>query len=75
VKKICDHLEVEVNEVLIIGDTNTDIEAALNVGSYSIALNTKIPNFIKRDAFQKANKIVDVKSIPNNLIKAIQEFL
>jgi beta-phosphoglucomutase len=40
-KKICDLLDLEFDEVLIIGDTNTDIEAALNVGSYSIALNTK----------------------------------
>ncbi|TFG16276.1 MAG: HAD family hydrolase [Promethearchaeota archaeon] len=75
VKKICELLGVEFDEVLIIGDTNTDIEAALNVGSYSIALNTNIPKFIKRDAFQKANEIIDVKTIPNALIKAIQEFM
>jgi HAD superfamily hydrolase (TIGR01549 family) len=75
VKRICELLNVKNDEILIIGDTNTDIEAALNIGSNSIALNTKIPNFIKRDAFKKADKVIDVKELPNALIKAIQEFI
>jgi HAD superfamily hydrolase (TIGR01549 family) len=75
IKRICELLNVGFDEILIIGDTNTDIEAALNIGAYSIALNTKIPEFIKRNAFEKANKVIDVKDIPNALIKAIQEFM
>ena len=75
VKRICELLDVQIDEILIIGDTNTDIEAALNIGSKSIALNTNIPNFIKRDAFKKADKVIDVKELPNTLIKAIQEFI
>ena len=75
VKRICELLNVQIDEILIIGDTNTDIEAALNIGSNSIALNTKIPNFIKRDAFKKAEKVIDVKELPNALVEAIQEFI
>jgi HAD superfamily hydrolase (TIGR01549 family) len=75
IKRICELLNVGFDEIIIIGDTNTDIEAALNVGAFSIALNTKIPEFIKRDAFEKANKIIDVKDIPNVLISTIQEFM
>lgn len=74
-KRICEQLEVQIEEILIIGDTNTDIEAAINIGSPSIALNTNIPNFIKRDAFKKADKVISVKELPNGLIKAIQEFI
>ncbi len=75
IKRICELLKVAFHDILIIGDTDTDIEAALNVGAYSIALNTKIPEFIKRNAFKKANKVIEVRDIPNALIKAIQEFM
>jgi len=74
-KRICELLNVDIDRVLIIGDTNTDIEAAINIGSYSIALKTNIPNFINRDAFKKADKVIDVKELPNALIKAIQDLI
>jgi phosphoglycolate phosphatase len=75
VRKVCELLNVDVENILIIGDTNSDIEAAINVGSHSIALNTNIPKFIKRDAFERANKVIDVKEIPDALIGAIEEFI
>jgi len=74
-KTICERLNVEFNDIIVIGDTDTDIEAALNIGSYCIALKTDIPKFIRRNAFEKANKIIDAKEIPNALIKAIKEFI
>ena len=75
VRKVCELLNVDVENVLIIGDTNSDIEAAINVGLHSIALNTNIPKFIKRDAFKRASKVIDVKEIPDALIQAIEEFI
>ena len=75
VRKVCELLNVDVEDILIIGDTNSDIEAAINVGSHSIALNTNIPKFIKRDAFKRASKVIDVKEIPDALIRAIEEFI
>ena len=63
------------NEILVIGDTNRDIEAAINIGAHSIALNTKIPKLIKQDAFNKADKIIEPEDIPFKLIEAIEEFL
>jgi HAD superfamily hydrolase (TIGR01549 family) len=72
---ICGKLNVKSDEILVIGDTNRDIEAALNIGSHSIALNTKIPKLIKQEAFNKADKIIEPEEIPTKLIEAIEEFL
>jgi HAD superfamily hydrolase (TIGR01549 family) len=72
---ICEKLNVNPNEILVIGDTNRDIEAAINIGAHSIALNTKIPKLIKQDAFNKADKIIEPEDIPFKLIEAIEEFL
>ncbi len=58
-KYICDRLGVGFNEIIVIGDTGRDIEAALNIGSASIALNTKIPLFLKRETFHKADKVIE----------------
>ena len=75
IKYICEKLNVNSDEVVVIGDTGRDIEAALNISSRSIALNTKIPSFIKREMFNKADKIIELNEIPNELIKTLEEFL
>ena len=72
---ICDKLNVLFEEAVVIGDTSKDIEAALNVGCYSIALETHIPIFINRDLFSKANKIIKPEDIPSGLIETLKEFL
>jgi len=72
---ICNQLNVDFDEILVIGDTGRDIEAALNVGAHSIALNTKIPSFLKRDLFHKAEKVLEPEDIPLKLIRAIEELL
>lgn len=74
-KYICDRLGVGFNEIIVIGDTGRDIEAALNIGSPSIALNTKIPLFLKRETFNKADKVIEQEEIPIVLIKILEDFL
>jgi HAD superfamily hydrolase (TIGR01549 family) len=73
-KYICERINVNLDEVVVIGDTGRDIEAAINIGSRSIALNTKIPNFIKRELFKEADKIIELNEIPYELIKTLEEF-
>ena len=75
VRKICEQLMLGFDEIVIIGDTNTDIEAAINIGSYCIALKTKIPNYIKRNAFEKATIVLELKDIPNALITTLKELI
>jgi phosphoglycolate phosphatase len=72
---ICQKLGVLPDDIIVIGDTGRDIEAALNVGAYSIALNTIIPNFIKRDIFHKADIIIHPDEIPMKIIKVIKDLL
>ncbi len=74
-KYVCDKLNVNFKEILIIGDTSRDIEAALNVGCHSIALETHTPVFINRDLFTKADKIIKQEGIPSELINILKEFL
>ena len=74
-KYVCEKINVQLDEIVVIGDTGRDIEAALLTNSRSIALNTKIPNFIKREAFKKADKIIELDEIPNELIKTLEDFL
>ncbi|MHA2289822.1 MAG: HAD family hydrolase [Promethearchaeota archaeon] len=74
-KFICDRLGVSFDEIIVIGDTGRDIEAALNVGSPSIALNTKIPLFLKRETFNQAEKVIEPEEIPTVLIKILEDFL
>jgi len=74
-KYICERLDVDLDEIVVIGDIGRDIEAALMANSRSIALNTKIPNFIKREMFKEANKIIELNEIPYELIKTLEEFL
>jgi len=74
-KYLCERMDVNLDEIVVIGDTGRDIEAALLTNSRSIALNTKIPSFIKRESFKKADKIIELNEIPNELIKTLEEFL
>ncbi|MHA1479166.1 MAG: HAD family hydrolase [Promethearchaeota archaeon] len=74
-KYVCEKIDVQLDEIVVIGDTGRDIEAALLTNSKSIALNTKIPNFIKREAFKKADKIIEPDEIPHELIKTLEIFL
>ena len=74
-KNVCEKINVQLDEIVVIGDTGRDIEAALLTNSKSIALNTKIPNFIKRDLFKKADKIIEPDEIPHELIKTLEDFL
>ena len=73
-KHICEKIDVKPDQIVVIGDTGRDIEAAINIGSRSIALNTKIPNFIKRETFKEADKIIELNEIPYKLIKTLEEF-
>ncbi|MFX1345560.1 MAG: HAD family hydrolase [Promethearchaeota archaeon] len=72
---ICDELNINPSEVLVIGDSSRDIEAAINVGAYSIALNTKNPDFFGGEFINKADKIIDLNEIPSKLIEAIEKLL
>ena len=74
-KHICEKIHVSPDQIVVIGDTGRDIEAAINIGSRSIALNTKIPNYLKRELFQKANKIIEPEEIPSKLIETLEQFL
>lgn len=74
-KYICERIGVNLDEIIVIGDTGRDIEAALKTKSISIALNTKIPSFIKREAFKKADKIIELDELPHELIKTLKDFL
>ncbi|MFX1418401.1 MAG: HAD family hydrolase [Promethearchaeota archaeon] len=69
---ICGVLNVETDEILVIGDNIRDIEAAINVGAYSIAIHTKLA---KVESFQKADKIIKESEIPQELIKEIEKLL
>jgi phosphoglycolate phosphatase len=74
-KYICEKIDVKPDQIVVIGDTGRDIEAAINIGSRSIALNTKIPNYLKREFFKKASKIIEPEQIPSKLIETIENFL
>ena len=69
---ICKQLNVKTDEILVIGDNIRDIEAAINVGAYSIAVITKLA---KIETLQKADKIVKENEIPLKLIKEIEKLL
>jgi len=69
---ICKELNVEPNEILVIGDNIRDIEAAINVDAHSIALITK---FVRTKTLQKADKIINENEIPKKLIEQIEKLL
>jgi len=70
---ICEKLNLLPNEIIIIGDSGRDIEAALQVGAFSIALNTKIPILLDRESFKKADKIIEPNEIPSEIIETLKK--
>ena len=69
---ICKILKVNTDEILVIGDNIRDIEAAINVGAYSIATQTRLA---KVETLQNANKIIKEDEIPTKLIQEIEKLL
>ncbi|MFX1278135.1 MAG: HAD family hydrolase [Promethearchaeota archaeon] len=72
---ICNQLRIDPSETLVIGDSSRDIEAAINVGAYSIALDTKKPNFFGGEFIKKADVIIELNEIPSKLIEIIEKLL
>ncbi|MFX1312961.1 MAG: HAD family hydrolase [Promethearchaeota archaeon] len=72
---ICNYLNVKSNEILVIGDTSRDIEAAINVGAHSIALNTNITGLYNQGSFNKAEKIIKLEEIPSKLCIVIEQLM
>lgn len=72
---ICKKLDVTPSEIIVIGDSSRDIEAALNVGAKSIAIKNKLFNLSKIETFQKADKIIEENEIPLKLIELLKEML
>ncbi|MFX1257305.1 MAG: HAD family hydrolase [Promethearchaeota archaeon] len=71
---ICNNLNVDPSEILVIGDSARDIEGAKNIGARSIAIKTKISRPIDFEVFQKADRIIEEDEIPSKLIEAIKDF-
>ncbi|MBN1215295.1 MAG: HAD family hydrolase [Candidatus Lokiarchaeota archaeon] len=72
---ICKKLNLSSKEILIIGDTSSDIECAIKIGANSIAINGDTPAIYKTEIMKYANFIIDQKNIPGDLIEAIKTFL
>ena len=72
---ICDRLNVNPSNIIVIGDNHRDIEGALNVGAKSIALKTKLTKLTNLEILEKADKIIEESEIPTKLIHAIEDFL
>lgn len=72
---ICNHLKIKPSEALVIGDSSRDIEAAINVGAYSVALDTKKPNFFGGEFIKKADIIIELNEIPSKIIEIIEKLL
>ena len=70
--EICKRLQVKPNEIIVIGDTSRDIEGAIRVGAYSIALLTKLA---KIESLQKADILIEEREIPTKLRKEIEKLL
>jgi phosphoglycolate phosphatase len=70
--QICNQLKVKSNEIIVIGDNVRDIEAAINVGAYSIGVLTNLANI---ESLQIANKIIEENDIPLKLIEEIEKFI
>jgi len=67
---ICDKLDVEPSEIVVIGDHVRDIEGAINVGAHSIGMLSKLA---RKEALQVAEVVVEEKDIPLKLIQVIKE--
>ena len=72
---ICKSLDVLPSEIIVIGDSSRDIEAALNVGAKSIAIKNKLYDVSKIETYQKADKIIEENDIPLKLLESLKELL
>ncbi|MGV9172816.1 MAG: HAD family hydrolase [Promethearchaeia archaeon] len=72
---ICDKLGVTPSEIVVLGDTSRDIEGALNVGAPSIAINTKISKFTKKETFLQADYVIQENEIPQRLLSLLKNLL
>ena len=72
---ICKKLDVLPSEIIVIGDSSRDIEAAINVGAKSIAIKNKLFNLSKIETFQRANQIIEENEIPLILIESLKELM
>jgi phosphoglycolate phosphatase len=72
---ICDQLNVNSTEIIVIGDSGRDIEAAINVGASSIGIKTPISRIFQDNFFNRADSIIFPDEIPSKLIKAIEKLL
>jgi len=72
---ICNQLNVKTNEILVIGDSSRDIEAAINVGAHSIALKTNVAGLFDQEWFNKAEEIIELEEIPSKLINVIEKLM
>ncbi len=73
---ICERLNVDPADVIVIGDTYRDIEGAINVGAHSIAIHSKFFNHSKKSQIMhKADEIIKENNVAFKLIKTIQKFL
>jgi phosphoglycolate phosphatase-like HAD superfamily hydrolase len=68
-------LRVKPSEIIVIGDSSKDVEAALNVGAKSIGIKTPISRVFQDELFEKANSIIPLDGIPLKLIEELQKIL
>lgn len=69
---ICENLNVDPSEIVVIGDHARDMEGAINLGAYSIGLHSKLA---KRETLQIADVIVEESEIPLKLIECIARLI
>jgi HAD superfamily hydrolase (TIGR01549 family) len=72
---ICEALKIKPYEIIVIGDSSKDIEAALNIGAKSIGIKTPISRVFQDELFEKANSIIPLDGIPLKLIEELQKIL
>jgi len=72
---ICRILNVLPSEIIVIGDSGRDIEAALNIQAKSIGIRTPMSRVFQDDYFEKANCIVPLDGIPSKLIEELKKIL
>ncbi|MHA1726907.1 MAG: HAD family hydrolase [Promethearchaeota archaeon] len=72
---ICEKLGVSPQEVVVIGDTDRDIQGALELGAHSILILTKISQKWIKDMKNKADFMIQETELPLELIKAITSLL
>ncbi|MFO7794814.1 MAG: HAD family hydrolase [Promethearchaeati archaeon] len=72
---ICNKLDVNPEQVIVIGDTYRDIEGALKVGAKAIAIKTKTSGFENQEIFEQADIIIPQEKIAEQLIDVINRLL